>query len=129
VKDMNTLSVSRHVCGHYCVRSSAEKNRRLIKPLHFVCYACRNVPGAKTCRSCKVRGEWLDRQKIDESAATKPTAKILRFKGKKLETVEEVRAALIAIREDVECGDATIAEATSIEKEIQILVRGIGSSN
>jgi hypothetical protein len=53
----------------------------------------------------------------------KPTAKILRFKGKKLETVEEVRAALIAIREDVECGDATIAEATSIEKEIQILVR------
>jgi len=35
---MNTLSVSRHVCGHYCVRSSAEKNRRLIKHLHFVCY-------------------------------------------------------------------------------------------
>src|SRR6185369_1686448 len=67
VKDMNTLSVSRHVCGHYCVRSSAEIGRRRIKPLHFVCYACRNVPGAKTCRSCKVRGEWLDRQKIDES--------------------------------------------------------------
>ena len=53
----------------------------------------------------------------------KLTAKIRKFKGKKLKTVEEVRAALIAIREDVECGDATIAEATSIKKEIQILVR------
>ena len=65
VKDMNTLSVSRHVCGHYCVRSSAEKNRRLIKPLHFVCYACRNLPGAELCRSCKVRGEWLDHHEIN----------------------------------------------------------------
>jgi hypothetical protein len=37
----------------------------------------------------------------------KLTAKILKFKGKKLETVEEVRAALIAILEDVESGDAT----------------------
>jgi hypothetical protein len=31
----------------------------------------------------------------------KQTAKILKFKGKKLETVEEVRAALIAMLEDV----------------------------
>jgi len=53
----------------------------------------------------------------------KRSAKILKFKGKKLKTVKEVRAALIAIREDVECGDATIAEAMSIKKEIQILVR------
>jgi hypothetical protein len=53
----------------------------------------------------------------------KLTARILKFKGKKLETVEEVRAALIAIREDVECGDATVAEATPIKKEIQILMR------
>ena len=50
-------------------------------------------------------------------------AKILGFKGKKLETVEEVRAALIAILEDIESGDATIAEATPIKKEIQILMR------
>jgi hypothetical protein len=42
----------------------------------------------------------------------KPTAKILKFKDKKLETVEEVRAALIAILEDIESGDATIAETT-----------------
>ena len=46
----------------------------------------------------------------------KLTAKIRKFKGNKLKTIEEVRAALIAIREDVECGDATIAEATSIKK-------------
>ena len=51
------------------------------------------------------------------------TAKILKFKDKKLETVEEVRAALIAILEDIESGDATIAEATAIKKEMQILVR------
>ena len=45
----------------------------------------------------------------------KLTAKILKFKNKKLETVEEVRAALIAILEDVESGDATIAEAKPIK--------------
>ena len=53
----------------------------------------------------------------------KQTAKILKFKGKKLETVEEVRAALIAILEDVESGDATIAEATPLTKEIKKLMR------
>jgi len=53
----------------------------------------------------------------------KPTAKILKFKTKKLKTVEEVRAALIAIREDVECGDATIAEAKPIRDEIKKMMR------
>jgi len=53
----------------------------------------------------------------------KQTAKILEFKGKKLETVEEVRATLIAILEDVESGDATIAEATPLTKEIKKLMR------
>ena len=53
----------------------------------------------------------------------KLTAKILKFKGKKLETVEEVRAALIAILEDVESGDATITEATPIQEEIKKLMR------
>ena len=65
VKDMNALSVSRHVCGHHCVRSSTGKSCRLIKPLHFLCYACRNLPGTELCRFCKVRGEWLDRHEIN----------------------------------------------------------------
>jgi hypothetical protein len=51
------------------------------------------------------------------------TAKILRSKDKKLATVGKVRAAIIAILEDIESGDATIAEATPIKKEIQILMR------
>ncbi len=55
--------------------------------------------------------------------AMKQTAKMLRFKGKKLETAEEVRAALIAILEDVESGDATIAEVTPLTKEIKKLMR------
>ena len=55
----------------------------------------------------------------------KPTAKILKFKGKKLETVEEVPAALIAIREDIESGDATVAEATPIRDEIEKMMREI----
>ena len=42
----------------------------------------------------------------------KLTAKIRKFKNKKLETVEEVRAALIAILEDIESGDATIAASS-----------------
>ena len=53
----------------------------------------------------------------------KESAKILKFKDEKLEAVEEVRAALIAILEDIESGDATIAEATPIKTEIQILMR------
>ena len=46
-----------------------------------------------------------------------------KFKGKKLDTVEKARGALIAILEDLESGDATIAEATPIKEEIQILMR------
>ena len=53
----------------------------------------------------------------------KLTAKIRKFKGKKLETVKEVRAALIAILEDIESGDATIAEATPLTNEIKKLMR------
>ena len=55
----------------------------------------------------------------------KLTAKILKFKDKKLETVEEVRAALIAILEDIESGDATITEAEPIQEEIQKLMRKV----
>jgi len=47
----------------------------------------------------------------------KLTAKIIKFKGKKLETVEEVRAALIAILEDIESGDAPVTEAKPIRDE------------
>ena len=50
----------------------------------------------------------------------KLAAKMRKFKGKKLKTVEEVRAALIAIREDVESGAATVAEAKPIKDEIQM---------
>ena len=53
----------------------------------------------------------------------KLTAKIRKFKGTKLETVKEVRAALIAILEDIESGDATIAEATPLTNEIKKLMR------
>ena len=35
----------------------------------------------------------------------KVTAKIRKFKGKKFETIKEVRAALIAILEDIESGE------------------------
>ena len=45
------------------------------------------------------------------------TAKILKFKNKKLETVEEVRAALIAI------GDATVAEASPVRDETKMIMR------
>ena len=53
----------------------------------------------------------------------KLTAKILKFKDKKLETVEEVRAALIAILEDIESGDVTVTEATPIRDEIKMIMR------
>ena len=53
----------------------------------------------------------------------KLTAKILKFKDKKLETVEEVRAALIAILEDIESGDATITEAKPIRDETKMIMR------
>ena len=53
----------------------------------------------------------------------KPTAKILRFKDKKLETVEEAWAVLTAILEDVESGDITVSEAIPIRDEIKKMTR------
>ena len=53
----------------------------------------------------------------------KLTAKIIKFKGKKLETVEEVRAALIAILEDIESGDAPVTEAKPIRDETEMIMR------
>ena len=53
----------------------------------------------------------------------KLTAKIIKFKGKKLETVEEVRAALIAILEDIESGDAPVTEAKPIRDESNMIMR------
>ena len=53
----------------------------------------------------------------------KQTAKILKFRGNRLETVEEVRAALIAILEDIEFGAATVTEAEPIQEEIKKLMR------
>ena len=51
------------------------------------------------------------------------TAKILRFKNKKLETVEEIRAALIAIIEDIQSGDVTVTEAKPIRDESNMIMR------
>jgi len=51
------------------------------------------------------------------------TAKILRFKNKKLETVEEIRAALIAIIEDIQSGDVTVIEAKPIRDESNMIMR------
>ena len=53
----------------------------------------------------------------------KLTAKILKFKGKNFETVEEVRAALIAIVQDIESGDVTVTEAEPIREEIKKMRR------
>ena len=53
----------------------------------------------------------------------KPTAKILKFKDKKLETVEEVWAVLTAILEDIESGDITVSEAIPIRDEIKKMTR------
>ena len=55
----------------------------------------------------------------------KPTAKILTFKDKKLETVEEVWAVLTAILEDIESGDITVSEATPIRDETKKMMREI----
>ena len=53
----------------------------------------------------------------------KPTAKILTFKDRKLETVEEAWAVLTAILEDVESGDITVSEATPIRDETEKMMR------
>ena len=52
----------------------------------------------------------------------KLTARILKFKGKKLETVEEVRAALIATLEDIESGDVTVTEEKPIRDESNMIM-------
>ena len=53
----------------------------------------------------------------------KPTAKILKFKDKKLQTVEEIGAVLTSILEDIESGDITVSEATPIRDEIKKMMR------
>jgi hypothetical protein len=53
----------------------------------------------------------------------KRTSKILKLKGKKLETVEEVRAALIAIIQDIESGDVTVTEAEPIRDQTKMIMR------
>ena len=53
----------------------------------------------------------------------KQNAKILEFKGKKLETIEDVRAVLFAILEDIQSGDAMVAEVKPITEEIKKLMR------
>jgi hypothetical protein len=52
----------------------------------------------------------------------KRTAKILRFKNKKLETVEDVRAALIAIIQDIEACDETATEAEPIRDQTKMIM-------
>jgi hypothetical protein len=49
----------------------------------------------------------------------KLTAKILKFKGKKPETVEEVRAAIIAILEDIECGEQSLRQMRKLRAQIK----------
>ncbi|HMF49073.1 MAG TPA: hypothetical protein VK603_10530 [Candidatus Saccharimonadales bacterium] len=48
----------------------------------------------------------------------KLTAKMLKLRVNKPQTVEDVRAALTAIIEGIRCGAATVAEAEPIKKEI-----------
>ena len=62
----------------------------------------------------KDRQRFAKRDGYGAANAMKLTAKILRFKNKKPETVEEIRAALIAILEDAQSGDATITEVPTI---------------
>ena len=57
----------------------------------------------------------------------KQTAKVLEFQGKELKTVELVRAALIAIIEDLNAGDATVAELEPLREEIKKLMRKISA--
>jgi tRNA(Ser,Leu) C12 N-acetylase TAN1 len=55
----------------------------------------------------------------------KQTAKTLKFNGKELLTVEDVRAALNAIIEDIQSGDATVTKAKPIQKEIKTRLKEI----
>jgi tRNA(Ser,Leu) C12 N-acetylase TAN1 len=49
----------------------------------------------------------------------------LKFNGKELLTVEDVRAALNAIIEDIQSGDATVTKAKPIQKEIKTRLKEI----
>jgi hypothetical protein len=53
----------------------------------------------------------------------KRSAKIFEFKNKKLETVEDVRDALIAIIEDIQAGNVTVTEAKPIRDESNMIMR------
>jgi hypothetical protein len=55
----------------------------------------------------------------------KQTVKMLKLKGNEPQTIAEVRAALSAMIEDIRSGDATVAEAESIKKEIDNLMKEI----
>ena len=68
---MKTDKYLLHKCGHQCL-VSLDHNRHFVKFSKFVCYACKDLPGTETCRSCKVRGEWLERQKDSAIAKTDP---------------------------------------------------------
>ena len=57
----------------------------------------------------------------------KPTAKILKFKGKELQSKADVRAALLAILEDLRFGDVTATEAEPIQKDINTRMKEIKS--
>jgi hypothetical protein len=59
---MRTHSFLLHKCGHECV-THPDDRRSNFKPSDYVCYACRDLPGTETCRTCKVRGEWVERRK------------------------------------------------------------------
>ena len=55
----------------------------------------------------------------------KNAAKILAFKGKELKTVDDVRAALLAILLDIRSGDVTVAESQPIQKEINTRMKEV----
>jgi ElaB/YqjD/DUF883 family membrane-anchored ribosome-binding protein len=51
-------------------------------------------------------------------ASMKQTVKMLKVRGNEPQTVDDVRAALAAIIDDIRSGDATVDEAMPIKKEI-----------
>jgi hypothetical protein len=57
----------------------------------------------------------------------KQNVKMLKVKGNEPRTIEEVRAALSTIIEDIQSGDATVAEAEPIKNEINKRIEGISA--
>jgi len=53
------------------------------------------------------------------------TVKMLKVKGYEPQTVHDVRAALTAIIEDIQSGDATVAKAEPIKNEINKRIAGL----